>query len=363
MLKFKHQTEKLDKILLFLCLGLSLFGALMIFNASSVSAVETFQDKYYFFKNQITYVLTGWVIIFFVSKMNYHFWKKIAFSSFIFGLICLILVLFPGLGMKIMGSRRRLDLGLLSFQPAELMKIILIIYLTTFFEKKTRFWPFLVIIGVISFLLILEPDLGTAIILITSALIIYFLSGGKILEFIILGSLGLAGGLGFILTSAYRMARLKVFLNPDFDPLGASYHLHQILLALGSGGFWGRGIGQSRQKFLFLPETATDSIFAVIGEEMGFLGALVILIAFFWLFLKGLRIAQQAPDRFGQVLAGGIVSLIFLQTFLNLASIVSLVPLTGVPLPFLSYGGSFTLVLFVCIGILLNISKYCVNHR
>jgi cell division protein FtsW len=215
----------------------------------------------------------------------------------------------------------------------------------------------------LSFLLILEPDLGTAVILTASAFVVYFLSGGRLTEMLLTLFLGLVGGAILIVTSPYRMSRLQVFLNPNLDPQGQSYHLRQVLLALGSGGFWGRGIGQSRQKFLFLPEAATDSIFAIVGEELGFIGSVAIVSVFLILMFIGLKIASEAPDKFGQVLAGGITSMIFLQAFLNLAATVSLVPLTGVPLPFLSYGGSFLLVVFWGIGILLNVWKSGARSR
>lgn len=363
MLKFNSLGIKIDRILIFLVLGLSIFGILMIFDASSVTATENFGDKFYFARLQTFWVLLGLMVMTITSKINYHHWRKISLPLFLISCIFLILVLIPGIGVKVMGGKRWLSFAGFSFQPAELAKLSTILYLATFLEKRNKFFHFLCLLGFLSFLLILEPDLGTTIILATSALVVYFLSGGSLAEILLASLLGLIGGAFFIFTSPYRMSRLKVFLNPEIDPTGSSYHLRQMLLALGSGGFWGRGIGQSRQKFLFLPEAATDSIFAIIGEELGFIGSVATTSVFLILMFIGLKIASDAPDKFGQVLAGGIVSMIFLQAFLNLAATVSLVPLTGVPLPFLSYGGSFLFVVFWGIGILLNIWKSGVRSR
>jgi len=363
MLSFKPQAVKFDRILFFLVLMLSFLGVLLIYDASAATAMQTFGNRYYFASHQLGWIGLGILVMLITMNINYHFWRRVAWLMLIFSLVSLVLVLLPGLGIKVLGGRRWLNFGLLPFQPAEFAKIILIIYLTAYFEKKIKFLHFLVLLAVFSLLLMLEPDLGTTVVLISTAFVIYFLVGGKIWEFLILGLFGVLSGLGFILISPYRLARLKVFLNPDLDPQGSSYHLRQILLALGSGGLWGRGIGQSRQKFLFLPEAATDSIFAVIGEEIGFVGAVAFLAFFLFLLIRGLKIAQEAPDKFGQVLAGGIASLIFIQFFLNLASMVSLIPLTGVPLPFISYGGSFLLVAYWGLGILLNISKFCLKDK
>jgi cell division protein FtsW len=365
MLKFNSSRLKIDRTLIFLVLGLSIFGILMIFNASSVTATENFGNKFYFVRLQILWVLLGLTVMTITSKINYHHWRKISPPLFLISVSFLILVLIPGIGVKVMGGRRWLSFAGFSFpiQPAELAKISTILYLATFLEKKRKFLHFLVILGLLSFLLILEPDLGTAVILTASAFVVYFLSGGRLTEMLLTLFLGLVGGAILIVTSPYRMSRLQVFLNPNLDPQGQSYHLRQVLLALGSGGFWGRGIGQSRQKFLFLPEAATDSIFAIVGEELGFIGSVAIVSVFLILMFIGLKIASEAPDKFGQVLAGGITSMIFLQAFLNLAATVSLVPLTGVPLPFLSYGGSFLLVVFWGIGILLNVWKSGARSR
>lgn len=363
MLKFKPQQIKIDKTLFLLTLGLSSFGILMIYNASSAMAIDKFNDGLYFARLQFFWSVIGIIVMFLTSKIDYHLWRKVSFLLLAVSIIALILVLIPGLGREVLGGKRWLSLGGIRFQPGELAKLTLILYLTTFFEKEIKTTQFVSLISVLSLLLMLEPDLGTTVILLSSAFIVYFLSGAKVFQMLLILIFGFLSGLVFIWISPYRMARVRVFLNPNLDPQGISYHLRQILLALGSGGLWGRGIGQSRQKFLFLPEAATDSIFAVIGEEMGFIGACFILGLIFYFILRGLKIAQSAPDKFGQVLAGGITGLFFVQSFLNLGAMVSLLPLTGVPLPFLSYGGSFLVIAFWGVGILLNISRFKIERK
>ncbi len=205
----------------------------------------------------------------------------------------------------------------------------------------------------------LEPDLGTTIIILIIGFAQLFVAGVSILPFIVTGILGALGGFILIITSAYRKARLTTFLNASTDPLNsANYHIRQVLIALGSGGLFGVGLGQGRQKYLFLPESATDSVFANIGEELGFVGAIVVIILLVFFVYKMMRIATNAPDNFSTVLATGIVAWMCAQIFLNLASMVALIPLTGVPLPFFSYGGSSLTVILFAIGVLLNISKH-----
>jgi len=358
MIKLKSQQAKPDRWLFFLTLFLVIFGLLMVFDASFVMAVQTFSDKFHYFRLQCLWAFLGLVFLIFASLVNYHFWKKISFPLFLFSLILLILVLIPGIGLKIWGGRRWLGIGEFYFQPSELAKTTFVIYLASMFEKKRNFGQFLFLVGLVGLLVILEPDLGTSLILIFSAFVVFFVSGARLKEIFSFAFLSLIAIMIFIFTSSYRLSRFKAFLNPKNDSLNTSYHLRQVILALGSGGWLGRGIGQSRQKYLFLPDAASDSIFAVIGEEFGFLGATGLIIVFWLILARGIKISLEAEDRFGEILAAGLTSIIFIQSFLNLGSMVSLVPLTGVPLPLISYGGSSLLITLFNIGILLNISKY-----
>jgi len=270
----------------------------------------------------------------------------------------MIMVFVPGVGVKLLGARRWVNFGGLTIQPSEFLKLTLAIYLAKVSARNKKLVSYLLPLVLAIFLIMLQPDLGTAIIVTAIGMTQIFISGVDLIPFFL--SVIMGGILGFILiiTSDYRRDRLLTFLEQTKDPLGKSYHIRQILIALGSGGFWGVGLGQSRQKYLFLPETATDSIFAIIAEEVGFLGASSLILTFAVFVLRGFKIAKNAPDTFSKILSFGFVSWMGFQFLLNVASMLALVPLTGVPLPFFSYGGSSLTATLIACGILLNISKY-----
>ena len=353
----KNTLNKPDWLIIGLTLGLTIFGIVMVGNASVLKAYQDFGDKFHYLRLQIYWSLLGIGAFFFTSFLNYNFWKKIAVPAIIFSLITLVLVLIPGLGTSALGARRWLGLGFLSFQPAELAKLSFIFYLSSFFSKKKNIWPFLAILGLLAGLIMFQPDLGTTVVLAATGLAIYFVSGAPILAIGSIALFGILSGVGLILTSPYRKERLLTFFDPSRDPLGASYHIRQVLIAIGSGGLLGVGLGQSRQKYEYLPEVTTDSIFAIIAEEIGFVGGMIILALFLLLIWRGFRIAKEAPDDFGKLLAVGITSWIGFQALINLCSMVALVPLTGIPLPFISYGGSSLVLSLAAMGILVNISK------
>ena len=353
----KNALNKPDWLLIGLVLGLTVFGIVMVGNVSVVKAYQDFSDKFYYFRLQIYWALLGITAFIITSFLNYRFLKKVAVPLIIFSLIALILVLIPGLGIKVLGARRWLSFGSFSFQPAELAKLAFILYLSSFFAKKKNIWPFLAVLGVLVALIMLEPDLGTTVVLAATGLSLYFASGASLLTIGLIGIFGILSGAGLIFSSSYRKERLLTFFDPSRDPLGASYHIRQVLIAIGSGGLFGVGLGQSRQKYEYLPEVTTDSIFAVIAEELGFMGGLILLAAFLFLIWRGLKIAKEAPDEFGRLLAVGITAWIGFQALINLCSMVALVPLTGIPLPFISYGGSSLILALVAMGILVNISK------
>lgn len=357
MKKLKSSFLKGDRLVLILTFALSLFGITMIFDASSVSSLKDFGNKFYYLEHQALWFGIGSLSFLFFSEYDYRNLRKFALPAFLLSIIFLILVLIPGLNREIYGGKRWLQLGPIGFQPAELTKLTLIIYLSTLFEKKKEFLPFIFLVGLILGLLLLEPDLGTATIIISTAVALYFVSGASLKEMSIMGVSSFLLIPLMIMFSPYRRERLFTFLNNSFDVQGSSYHVRQVLIALGSGGIFGRGLGQSRQKFLFLPEVSTDSIFAVIAEEFGFLGASFLVFIFVFLLIRCLKISSQIKDTFGQFLIVGIIFCIGVQTLVNLAAMVSLVPLTGVPLPFISYGGSSLLVSLTGMGIVYNISK------
>ncbi len=355
----KKKWHPADRWLLLATAALSLFGILMVYDSSVVIALRDFGNPYYYAREQLRWLILGAIALFIFSRLDYHILHKFSLPFLITTLILLIGVFVPGIGVHALGARRWLNFGLFILQPAELAKLSLIIYLSAWFahREKGRFGAFLLLVSMVLGLVILEPDLGTAIIILIIALVLYFFSGAPIVQFVLLVPVLLVSLSGLALAAPYRFRRLTTFFNPNSDPLGASYQIRQVLLALGSGGWFGVGIGKSRQKYEYLPEANTDSIFAIIGEEVGFIGAMVIIALFLFLLWRGFRIASRAPDMFGKLLALGISSWIGIQTIINLAAMVALLPLTGVPLPLISYGGSSLIILLAALGILLNISK------
>lgn len=348
-----------DLALLISVIGLTMFGLFMIYDASSYVAFRDFGDKYNYVKDQILWIILGFAALSVISFFDYHKFYNLALPILIGSIVLLFLVLVPGLGIKVLGARRWIDLGFFVVQPSEFVKLALTIYLSAWFsvKEKGRFVAFLLLIGLVLFLVMLQPDMGTATIILGEAIILYFLSGGSILHILSLVPVVGLGGLGMILLEPYRAKRLATFLNPDQGILSSSYHLRQILIALGSGGVFGVGIGNSLQKYAYLPESTTDSIFAIIAEEIGFIGVVILILVMLFVIYRGFYIAVRAKDNFGKLLAGGIISVLAIQTIVNLGAQTALLPLTGVPLPFISYGGSALIVNLFSVGILLNISR------
>ncbi|HUW21979.1 MAG TPA: putative lipid II flippase FtsW [Candidatus Bathyarchaeia archaeon] len=357
-LSLESSVRQPDWLLVGIVLFLTLFGLIMVANASAVEAYRDFADKLYYFRLQFRWVIFGFVSFLVASLFPYQKLQKLVplflFASF----IGLILVILPRIGFLHFGARRWLNFGGINFQPSEIVKLAFIIYLAAYLVKKKNYLPLLLVSGLIVILMMFQPDLGTTVIILGSGFLVYFVSGAPIIQVIGLMIFGIIGGIILAISSPYRKARFLTFLNPLRDPLGASYHIRQILIALGSGNLFGLGLGQSRQKYEYLPAAATDSIFAVIAEELGFVGASFLVLVFALLIARGFRIAQRSPDMFGKLLASGITAWLGLQALVNLGAMVALVPLTGIPLPFISYGGSSLLLTLTAAGILVNISKY-----
>jgi cell division protein FtsW len=272
--------------------------------------------------------------------------------------ICLLLiVILPGVGVKLLGARRWINLGFFSFQPSEVAKLTLGIYFSFLLTQTGRFKQFVGSLGLAVFLIMLQPDLGTAALITFTSFVVYFGSGGSLAKLFFLGLIGVILAVSLVLISPYRFSRLTTFLDYSRDPQGASYQIHQALIALGSGGIFGVGLGQSRQKFDYLPEATTDSIFAIIGEELGLAGTVGLVIVFFTLVVSGLAVARSAPPGFSANLALATTSLVAVQAFINISSLTALLPLTGIPLSFISYGGSSLVTMLAATGILVNIAK------
>ncbi|MFZ5364886.1 MAG: putative lipid II flippase FtsW [Patescibacteria group bacterium] len=355
-------------IILIALFGLILaFGLIVLTSASSAVGFDRFGDSYHFIKQQLVHgLLPGIIFLLIFSLVNYQKWKKFIFAFFIISLILLISVFLPGIGAEYGGARSWINLGPLSFQPSELVKLTFLMYLSIWLAKRQdkdiKNWssgllPFLFITSLVCVLMALQPDTGTMIIILASSLIVFFASGAKLTHIATIG----IGGAGLLLLmiklSPYRTARLMTFLYPELDPQGIGYHINQAFLAIGSGGLFGRGFGHSRQKFQYLPEVTGDSIYAIICEELGFLFAVMLIALFILFFFKILKIANNCPDKFGRLLAIGIGSWFIVQAFVNICAMIGLAPLTGVPLPFVSHGGTALAIGMAAFGILVNISR------
>ncbi|MDP3975098.1 MAG: putative peptidoglycan glycosyltransferase FtsW [Candidatus Jorgensenbacteria bacterium] len=346
--------------------ALTIFGLVMLASASSDLALSRFGESYYYLVHQLTNgVIVGLGGFLLGAFVYYRTWEKFAIPLLAIGILALLLVFTP-LGYGVTGGERWVSFGTFSFQPGELIKLTLIIYLASWLSKTRArgesmtegLLPFVFLLGGIIVLLLLQPSTSTAVILSLAALILYFLGGAR-LHFIFL--IGLVVILGFSLLvyfTPYRLDRVLTLLDPSIDPLGISYQANEAKLAIGSGGLTGVGFGKSTAKFGGLPETFGDSIFAIVGEEFGFVGGILLLALFLILILRGLVIAKRAPDAFGRLVTVGFIAVIGLQAFVNIAAISGLIPLTGVPLPFISYGGTALAVFLTMTGIVVNISRH-----
>ena len=362
----KKTKNKPDYILLGIVALLLSFGILILASISAPFSLRIFGNTYYILKHQIIYgLIPGLIFGFIAFKMNISFIKKITPFLFLFNLILLALVFVPYLGYRVGETARWINVGPISFQPAEFLKVTFILYLASWLSSSNNlkkkpsqiFLTFFVILGIVILSLIFQPDISTLAVILIVALIMYFVHKTPFWHTLVIILTGGIGLFTLIKISDYHAQRFLVFLNPETDPMGIGYQLKQALIAIGSGRITGVGLGLGVQKLGLLPQTIADSIFAVFAEEAGFVGALF-LISLFLLFLwRGLKIAKEAPDSFSQLVALGITSWIIFQAFINIGAMISLLPLTGIPLPFVSYGGSALFVLLVGIGILLNVSR------
>ncbi len=343
------------------------FGLLMISSAGAVLSQEKFNQSFYFVKNQILKgLLPGLVLAFLAYRIPFQFWRKYAKYIFIASLALMILVFIPGLGVALGGAKRWVNLAGIYFQPSEFFKLALIVYLAAFLAKNSEsvsrssygILSFLLILGLLGFLIGSQPDIGTFSVLVAVTLTMFFLAGTRLSHIAFLSGAGLALLLLLIKIFSHARERIQVLFDPRIDPKGIGYQIDQIKIALGSGGIFGQGLTQSKQKFLYLPQPTGDSIAAVIGEELGFVGMVTLVGLFAAFAFYGFKVAQKAPDEFSKLLAGGITCLIVIQALVNISAIIGLLPLTGITLPFISYGGSSLVVSLIAVGILLNISKH-----
>jgi len=352
--------NKLGISIFLLTIVLSLIGIFILYESSTYTALLNLNDRFYFIKNQFIYLPIGIVSAFAVSRISEKKLYALALPLLIATMVLLIAVFIPGLGLELKGSKRWIDLGVLVFQPSEFLKISLTLYLAAWLssKEKNRIFAFLILLGVFCGLVILQPDLGTTFIIAVTAISIFFLSGARLAEMSIVGLLAAAAIFFFVTTASYRLERFSSFRSFSLEnPADNTYHLRQIVLALGSGGLTGVGPGNSIQKYAYLPENTTDSIFAIYAEETGFIGSIILLGLFSLHAFLGFTIAVKSKDMFGKLLAAGITIFISVQALINLGSQAILVPLTGVTLPFISYGGSSMVINFIAVGFLVNIAN------
>jgi cell division protein FtsW len=363
----RHRSlSNIDPLFIGLVIGLTLFGMAMLLSASGPVAYQAYSDPLYFVRREFLMgLIPGFLGFFIVSRFDYRTFRKFAFPALVTAVVMLILVFVPGLGLELGGSHSWIRVGPFPLQPSEFVKLFFLLYAAAWMasrgerEGKTieGGLAFLGALGIVAFLLIIQPDTGTMSVIALIALLMYLTAGAPLGWFAALLGVGGAGMYMLIQSSAYRMARFNTFLHPEFDPKGIGYHINQAYLAIGSGGWFGLGYGQSRQKYLYLPQVHSDSIIAIMAEELGFTMTVLFIAALGMLVWRCFKIAERAPDRFGRYLAIGVGIWIGAQAFVNIASMTGLMPMTGVTLPFVSYGNSSTISLLAGLGVVASISR------
>lgn len=352
-------------IITIITIFLTFFGIIMVASSSSIWASYKFNNPYKYMLHQLLFAFIGFLLMYICSKTDFKLYKKHANKILIVSFILLILVLIPGIGIVRNGSRSWFGIGPFGIQPSEIAKIAMIIFVSKYLSKYNDYMdnikeyslPILLLVLFCFLLILLEPDFGSGAILVLSLVALIFTSKIKVSFFVKIGFVGVLGVVGLIIAAPYRIARILAYLNPWRDPLGSGFQIIQSLYAIGPGGLFGLGLGNSIQKHFYLPEPQTDFIFAIISEELGFVGILIIASCYIVLFYNVIKISLETKDLFGKYLSFGLILELILQTLLNLLVVVGLIPVTGVTLPFLSYGGSSLLTCLIMIGIILNIAK------
>jgi cell division protein FtsW len=357
-----------DYFLLSVVILLTIFGILILTSVSAPISQEKFGTGFYYLRHQILFgLLPGLIIGYLAFKIKLDFLKKWALALFLINILFLGMVFLPGLGINFRGASRWVNLGFFSFQPSEFLKPIFILYLASWLAKwternqKNKFGEvlpaFLLIIVLVSLFLIFQPDISTLLIILSAPLAIYFLAKTPFWHTLLILLLLIIGSLILIQIAPYRLNRISAFLNPELDPMGLGYQVKQALISIGSGGIAGLGLGLSEQRFGFLPQSISDSIFAILAEETGFIGSFILILLYLIFFWRGFKIGERSRDQFSRSVAFGITFWITLQAFVNIGAMIRILPLTGIPLPFISYGGSALVSELIGVGILLNISR------
>lgn len=364
--------KNVDFLIFITVLVLLAFGTIMVFSSTAPSAYNYMKgDTYHFIRKQIIFAILGLLGMFFMMNYDYKKLAKMSPTLFVLSTIFLVLVDIPGIGTVLNGARRWLIFGPLNFQPSEMAKLTMILFMAYSLSRKKAYienfskgiFPHLLILGVVAVLIMAEPHFSATLIICSVVFIMLFCAGARISHFLMLGVPIIPIGIILVITEPYRLKRFIAFMDPWSDEKGGGWQIIQSLLAIGSGGFVGRGLGKSLQKFLYIPEPYNDFIFAVLSEELGFLGVIFVIILFTIFVWRGVKVAMNTPDTFGSLVAIGITALISIQVVINLLVVTSSMPVTGMPLPFFSYGGTSLVFLLGAVGILLNISRYAKYER
>jgi cell division protein FtsW len=344
---------------------LNVVGGVMVLSASSVSSLTDYGSAWYFFERQVLWIAVAAAAFMVTARIDYHSWRKCVRPLLVVSVVLLVAVLIPGIGFEVAGSRRWLGAGVLRFQPTEIAKLALLLYAADVLTRRARDlhdWrrvlrPVLIVLGGICVLVLREPDLDSTIVLGLIAFTVLVVGGVRLRQLALFGGVAAAAGTMLALAEPYRRARVFAFLNPSSDASNATYQISQSLIAIGSGGWTGVGLGAGRAKWLFLPNAHTDFIFAIIGEELGLFGCLLVVSLFVAFAVVGTRTALRAPDRFGMLLAAGVTAWVVGQAAINIGAVVGLLPVSGIPLPFVSFGGSALVFTMVAAGILGNVAR------
>ncbi|PIR92995.1 putative lipid II flippase FtsW [Candidatus Falkowbacteria bacterium CG10_big_fil_rev_8_21_14_0_10_43_10] len=354
-----------DFFIIITVLAIIIFGLIMLSSASSAISYARYQSSYYYFNHQLFGLGLGLILFYGLSRFDYHRFRNAALLLLVGSLGLLLIVFIPALSAGWGHAKSWINIFGFSLQPSEFVKLTFLLYLAAWIEKRGKelfdlhqgTMPFISLLMIISFLMLMQPDTGTLFILLAISLTVYFIGGGNIKHIASIGAVGIIVLFILLKMAPYQMDRFRCFFDPSYSPDEYCYQVNQSLIAAGSGGLLGRGFGNSRQKFRYLPEAQGDAIFPIIAEEMGMVISVFLVMLFLFLFYRGFLVSQRAPDIYGQLLAIGVISWFCLQAFLNIGGMINLIPMTGVPLPFISYGGSAMMAALAGAGILVNISK------
>lgn len=345
---------------------LVVLGLLMVYSSSYAVAAYDYDDPHYIIRRQLAWAIVGFGALIVLMNIDYHWLQRLAVPLMVVTLLALALVIIPGVGTEVNGARRWLGVGPLTGQPSELAKLAVLVYMAAWLAAKgddlkhfsLGVVPFVAIVSLVGGLILAEPDLGTAVMIGVITGTLFFVAESRLVHVLYLAAGALGAGLVLVLTAGYRMDRIFSFTSAEADPSGVGFQTLQLLVAFGSGGLWGLGLGVSRQKFFYVPGAYNDGVMSIVGEELGFVGAVAVLALFALLLWRAAWVAHRAPDGFGALLVTGVIAWIGIQALINIAGVTRMIPLTGIPLPFLSAGGSALATTLAAVGIVLSVSRY-----